>query len=171
MPRVRRLPQYLGGGWPRRLGKATRLPGPPPAPAALRAVSASGQADGARRVQPVVRRHRQRAAPPAGTDRGRSRGRALAGSRQTVGCRRAAGGYRRYGCPTRAARDADRTDLGRCRDNACAEHVPGYPSETLHAAACHACLFAAETSCESKNRWLDRAAVVDLTGDGLAFLS
>jgi hypothetical protein len=39
----------------------------------------------------------------------------------------------------------------------------------LHAAACHACLFASETSCETGNRWLDRAVLVDLTGDGLTF--
>jgi hypothetical protein len=56
-------------------------------------------------------------------------------------------------------------------DPLCAEHVPADPSDTLHAAACHACLFASETSCETNNRWLDRAALVDLTGDGLAFLS
>ena len=44
-----------------------------------------------------------------------------------------------------------------------------YPTAELHAAACHACLFASETSCETGNRWLDRAVLVDLTGDGLAF--
>ena len=33
----------------------------------------------------------------------------------------------------------------------------------LHNAACHACLFASETSCEAGNRWLDRAVLVDLT--------
>jgi hypothetical protein len=55
-------------------------------------------------------------------------------------------------------------------DPLCAEHVPEYPSDTLHAAACHACLFASETSCETNNRWLDRACLIDLTGDGLAFL-
>lgn len=63
-------------------------------------------------------------------------------------------------------------DAIRCSsDPLCAEHEPVDPSETLHAAACHACLFASETSCEANNRWLDRAVVVDLTGDGLAFLS
>ncbi len=63
------------------------------------------------------------------------------------------------------------TDARRCSsDPLCAEHVPEDPSATLHAAACHACLFASETSCETNNRWLDRAVVVDLTGDGLAFL-
>lgn len=56
-------------------------------------------------------------------------------------------------------------------DPLCAEHVPTDPSDTLHAAACHACLFASETSCETNNRWLDRAVLVDLTNDGLAFLS
>jgi Domain of unknown function (DUF1998) len=54
-------------------------------------------------------------------------------------------------------------------DPLCAEHVPIDPSADLHAAACHACLFASETSCETNNRWLDRAVLVDLTGDGLAF--
>lgn len=35
---------------------------------------------------------------------------------------------------------------------------------------CHACLFASETVCEASNRWLDRAVLVDLTGnDGFAF--
>ncbi|WP_309226935.1 DUF1998 domain-containing protein [Streptomyces lunaelactis] len=56
-------------------------------------------------------------------------------------------------------------------DPLCAEHVPEDPSDALHAAACHACLFASETSCETNNRWLDRACLVDLTGDGLAFLT
>ena len=54
-------------------------------------------------------------------------------------------------------------------DPLCAEHVPIDPSAALHAAACHACLFASETSCETNNRWLDRAVLADLTGDGLAF--
>ena len=64
-------------------------------------------------------------------------------------------------------------DAQRCSsDPLCAEHVPESPSDTLHAAACHACLFGSETSCETNNRWLDRAFVVDLTsGDGLAFLN
>lgn len=62
-------------------------------------------------------------------------------------------------------------DAARCSsDPLCAEHVPHESSDSLHAAACHACLFASETSCEANNRWLDRAVLVDLTGDGLAFL-
>ena len=61
-------------------------------------------------------------------------------------------------------------DAAHCSsDPLCAEHIPEFPSTTLHNAACHACLFASETSCESGNRWLDRAVLVNLTGDGLAF--
>lgn len=60
-------------------------------------------------------------------------------------------------------------DAERCSsDPLCAEHVPQPPGDTLHAAACHACLFTSETSCETNNRWLDRAVLVDITGDGLA---
>jgi hypothetical protein len=54
-------------------------------------------------------------------------------------------------------------------DPLCAEHLPQFPTAVLHNAACHACLFASETSCEAGNRWLDRAVLIDLTGDGLAF--
>lgn len=64
-------------------------------------------------------------------------------------------------------------DARRCSsDPLCAERVPQEPSDALHAAACHACMFASETTCETNNRWLDRAVFVDLTsGDGLAFLT
>lgn len=54
-------------------------------------------------------------------------------------------------------------------DPLCAEYVPDAASDSLHAAACHACLFASETTCEANNRWLDRGVVLDLSGDGLAF--
>ena len=54
-------------------------------------------------------------------------------------------------------------------DPLCVEHVPDDTSDSLHAAACHACLFASETTCEANNRWLSRAVIVDVTGDGLAF--
>jgi len=61
-------------------------------------------------------------------------------------------------------------DASHCSsDPLCAEHVPEFPSAVLHNAACHACLFASETSCEAGNRWLDRAVLADLTGDGFAF--
>jgi hypothetical protein len=84
------------------------------------------------------------------------------------------GGLVALGKPEHLKRLLDQalSDARRCSsDPLCAEHVPLEPSETLHAAACHACLFASETSCEANNRWLDRAVVVDLTRDGLAFLS
>jgi hypothetical protein len=52
-------------------------------------------------------------------------------------------------------------------DPLCAERVPEAPSDQLHVAACHACLFASETSCEAGNRWLHRGVLVDIA-DGLA---
>ncbi len=47
-------------------------------------------------------------------------------------------------------------------DPLCAERRPEAPNDQLHAAACHACLFVAETSCEKGNRWLHRGVLVDL---------
>lgn len=44
-------------------------------------------------------------------------------------------------------------------DPLCSEHNPGV-DRSLHAAACHACTFVAETSCERGNRYLDRALLV-----------
>lgn len=44
-------------------------------------------------------------------------------------------------------------------DPLCSEHDPT-ADRSLHGAACHACLFAAETSCEEGNRFLDRALLV-----------
>lgn len=44
-------------------------------------------------------------------------------------------------------------------DPLCSEHKRTVDS-SLHGAACHACAFAAETSCEVGNRYLDRALVV-----------
>ena len=44
-------------------------------------------------------------------------------------------------------------------DPLCAEHIPGAQGHTIHAAACHACLFSPETSCERGNRYLDRACL------------
>lgn len=49
-------------------------------------------------------------------------------------------------------------------DPMCADHRAGEEDDTLHAAACHACLFAPETSCEHANRYLDRAAAVPILG-------
>jgi hypothetical protein len=45
-------------------------------------------------------------------------------------------------------------------DPLCAEHPPSQRGQTLHAAACHACLFAPETACEKGNRYLDRSTLV-----------
>ncbi len=45
-------------------------------------------------------------------------------------------------------------------DPLCAEHHPYRDGMTLHAASCHACLFAPETSCERGNKYLDRAVLV-----------
>lgn len=53
-------------------------------------------------------------------------------------------------------------------DPLCGERLPEAPSDQLHAAACHACLFASETSCESGNRWLHRGVLVDIV-EGLCF--
>jgi hypothetical protein len=45
-------------------------------------------------------------------------------------------------------------------DPLCAEHPPSRTGRTLHAAACHACTFAPETSCERGNKYLDRSMLV-----------
>lgn len=45
-------------------------------------------------------------------------------------------------------------------DPLCAEHEPSTRGITLHAAACHACLFSPEISCEVGNRYLDRSVLV-----------
>jgi hypothetical protein len=46
-------------------------------------------------------------------------------------------------------------------DPMCAEHEPSVDEDALHAAACHACLFAPETSCERSNRYLDRSLAIE----------
>ncbi len=56
-------------------------------------------------------------------------------------------------------------------DPLCAEHDPRSDS-SVHAAACHACQFASETSCERGNRFLDRATLVPtLSEPGVAYFS
>ena len=51
-------------------------------------------------------------------------------------------------------------------DPVCAEHTPNvlYESRPLHGAACHGCLLTAETSCEQRNDFLDRALVIPTIG-------
>jgi hypothetical protein len=47
-------------------------------------------------------------------------------------------------------------------DPVCAQHTPaqGFEGRHLHGAACHGCALIAETSCEMRNDYLDRALVV-----------
>jgi len=57
-------------------------------------------------------------------------------------------------------------------DPVCAQHAPGQSMEErwLHGAACHGCALVAETSCEMRNDYLDRALVVPVLGvPGAAF--
>lgn len=59
-------------------------------------------------------------------------------------------------------------------DPVCADHRPDdrLTARPLHGAACHGCLLIAETSCEQRNDFLDRALVVEtLLGDGAAFFT
>jgi hypothetical protein len=51
-------------------------------------------------------------------------------------------------------------------DPVCADHNPTTADDdrTLHGAACHGCLLVAETSCEARNLFLDRALIVDTVG-------
>jgi hypothetical protein len=44
-------------------------------------------------------------------------------------------------------------------DPICAERPPSADGQTVHAAACHACLFAPETACERGNKYLDRSCL------------
>ena len=57
-------------------------------------------------------------------------------------------------------------------DPLCAEHHPIKDGLTLHGAACHACLFLPETSCERGNKYLDRSVLVStVESDDLAFFT
>ena len=49
-------------------------------------------------------------------------------------------------------------------DPLCAEREPSQNGHTLHAAACHSCLFVPETSCERGNKYLDRSLLVETIG-------
>jgi hypothetical protein len=73
------------------------------------------------------------------------------------------GGLVALGEPATLARLLDQA-LRRARlcgsDPHCAEHTPDASEDILHNAACHACLFVPETSCERGNRYLDRAVAV-----------
>lgn len=59
-------------------------------------------------------------------------------------------------------------------DPICADHDPGTADEdrALHGAACHGCLLVAETSCEARNLFLDRALLVEtMAAVGAGFFS
>ena len=72
------------------------------------------------------------------------------------------GGLVELGKPENLSRLIDQA-LERARvcssDPLCSEHNAGV-DRSLHSAACHACTFVAETSCERGNRYLDRALLV-----------
>ena len=50
-------------------------------------------------------------------------------------------------------------------DPLCSERRPDEPEEFVHGAACHACLFLSETTCERGNRFLDRSLIVPVGTD------
>jgi hypothetical protein len=55
-------------------------------------------------------------------------------------------------------------------DPLCAEHTPDEAEDIIHNAACHACTFLPETSCQAGNRYLDRAVLVPtLAAAGVEF--
>lgn len=73
------------------------------------------------------------------------------------------GGLVSLGAPAQLRRhlDAALEHLRWCAsDPLCAEHTPVLQPDSLHAAACHACLFAPETACERGNKYLDRSVLV-----------
>jgi hypothetical protein len=52
-------------------------------------------------------------------------------------------------------------------DPLCGEHRPAQDgTSSLHGAACHACMFSPETSCERGNKYLDRGLLVQTIGGG-----
>ncbi|MBL8808536.1 MAG: DUF1998 domain-containing protein [Planctomycetaceae bacterium] len=55
-------------------------------------------------------------------------------------------------------------------DPLCSEHSAKADGLTLHGAACHACMFVSETSCERGNKYLDRTFLVEtMTGISTPF--
>lgn len=62
-------------------------------------------------------------------------------------------------------------DARRCSsDPLCAERLPKAPADFLHGAACHACLFVSETTCERGNRFLDRRFIVPIDDESLVLV-
>lgn len=56
-------------------------------------------------------------------------------------------------------------------DPLCGEHTPFQGTTELHWAACHACLFSPETSCERGNKYLDRSLLIPTVKTDLADLA
>lgn len=85
------------------------------------------------------------------------------------------GGLVSLGEPTQLRRHllAALRDAVQCAsDPLCAEHAPSERGTTVHGAACHACLFAPETSCERGNKYLDRSTLVStMEEDKLAYFA
>jgi Domain of unknown function (DUF1998) len=83
------------------------------------------------------------------------------------------GGLVNLGRPETLARHLEQAleQLRLCAsDPYCAEHHPYRDGISLHGGACHACLFAPETSCERGNKYLDRALLVrTFASDGIPF--
>jgi Domain of unknown function (DUF1998) len=84
------------------------------------------------------------------------------------------GGLVGLGIPNQLGRHLDGAleQMGSCTsDPLCAEHTCSQ-EHSLHEAACHACLFLPETSCERGNKYLDRSVLVPTVNRGdLAFFS
>jgi hypothetical protein len=83
------------------------------------------------------------------------------------------GGLINLGNPTSLGRHIEQS-LERMQlcasDPLCSEHDPRQAPTTLHWAACHACLFSPETSCEKGNKYLDRTMLVStVTSTDLSF--
>jgi hypothetical protein len=75
------------------------------------------------------------------------------------------GGLVTLGEPDRFAslfRDAIEQARWCSSDPLCAEREPVDPDEFVHGAACHACMFLSETTCERGNRFLDRSLLIPL---------
>lgn len=73
------------------------------------------------------------------------------------------GGLVSLGEPTTLSRMLDQAleQVRLCAsDPLCGEHHPWRDGLSLHGAACHACLFSPETSCEHGNKYLDRTTLV-----------
>jgi hypothetical protein len=79
------------------------------------------------------------------------------------------GGLVNLGRPEQLERHIDQAleEMRLCSsDPLCSEHAPGNQADgTMHGGACHACLFAPETSCERGNRFLDRQTLVQTVSD------